>query len=82
MRWIADTGVLNRVATGAMGTCARWLGTLWVDMGKIGGRWSEVEAAANKRAAVLTVEAFGMAQPAMDLARHVSIVVQQKEMTR
>lgn len=50
----------------------RWLGTLWIDMGKIGGRWNEAKASQNKRNAVMTVEAFGMAGPAMDLARHVS----------
>ena len=41
-------------------------------MGDIGGRWSDAVASHNKRNAVMTVEAFGMAGPAMDLARHVS----------
>ena len=63
---------LSRAHGAVIGEKARQLGTLWLEMGEMSGRWEEGEGGGKKRVAVLCVAEYGLIKEALAMARRAS----------
>jgi len=66
------TQPLSRAHCAVIGEKARQLGTLWLEMGEMSGRWEERERGEKKRMAILCVAEYGLVKDAIAMARQAS----------